>query len=77
MNGPTAWILTIVFMTPAGDERLIEARYESKAACVSAAKAYAARHPAVEFHDPDTDSLIEPVVRSYVACRPATDGDTD
>ena len=64
----------VVFVTPAGDEPPVETRYETQAQCIAAAEAFVAQHPEFEFQGPAPESVMHPVLRPYVTCRPAVDG---
>jgi hypothetical protein len=66
------WLLIAIFVTPTGDEPPLVTTYETESKCIAAAEAFVAQHPEFEFQNPSEGSVIHPVLRSYVACRPET-----
>lgn len=48
-----------------------------QAQCIAAAEAFVAQRPEFEFQDPDPESVMHPVLRPYVTCRPAAEDGTN
>ena len=66
------WMLVIVVITFADDVSHRSVMFESKEACVAAGKAFTARFPGFDWHDPDDESaIVQPVVKQQVRCVPA------
>ena len=66
------WLLLIVMMTPENAPDPEPARFETKAACEAAARAFVKEYPEFDWWGrPDDGLILNPVLRSHVLCKPA------